>query len=72
MDIFTALIILGVVVVVLCVGFVIIYSVVKAKSSYESGKSLPQGSDGSDFSKVLQDKYQAERDSGDFKRQEFL
>lgn len=72
MDIVTALLIIFGVVLLSCVGFVIVYSVMKAKNNYEAGKSLPQGSDGSEFSKILQEKYKAERDSGEFKRQEFL
>lgn len=72
MDIITALLIVGAVMVVLCVGFIVAYKVMKAKDKFESSRSLPQGSDGSDFSKILQEKYKAERDSGEFKRQEFL
>jgi len=43
----------------------------RTKNKRESAESLPEGTDQSDFAKLLQDKYKAERDSGEFTRQSF-
>lgn len=56
------------VMVVLCIAAVVVYRVIVAKNQKEAANSLPQGSDQSDFGKMLQDKYKAERDSGEFRR----
>ena len=56
------------VMVLLCIAAVIVYRVLNAKNKMDSSSSLPQGTDQSDFAKMLQDKYKAERDSGEFKR----
>lgn len=64
--------IIGAVMVSIIVVAAVIYYTGQAKRTSESKKSLPKGADSSDFGKALQDKYRAERDSGDFKRADFL
>ena len=56
------------VMVILCIAAVIVYSIVNTKNKNIASNSLPDGTDQSDFAKVLQDKYKAERDSGEFRR----
>lgn len=68
MDIFVALIIIGVVMLVLVSAAGIIYYISNTSKKRASHKSLPKGADSSEFAKLLQDKYRAERDSGEFER----
>jgi hypothetical protein len=60
------LIILGGVLVLFAVG-AIAYAIIKKKVDTTSSSSIPQGSDYSETGKLLGEKYQAERDSGEFK-----
>lgn len=63
-------IIFGVMILIAVVAWVISAGA-RTKNKKESEKSMPQGTDQSDFAKLLQDKYRAERDSGEFTRQSF-
>ena len=71
MDIFIALIIIFGVMVALCVAAIVLYKINKKKEEVQSSKSMPKGADTTDFARILQDKYKAERDSGEFKRPDF-
>ena len=71
MDIFIAFGIIFGVMILIVVGAAIAYSINNAKTRSESKKSMPQGADSSDFARMLQDKYKAERDNGEFKRPDF-
>jgi len=71
MNIVTAFIIIFVVMIALCVVAVILYFAQNAKNKSQALKSMPKGADSSDFARMLQDKYKAERDSGEFKRPDF-
>lgn len=55
----------------MCVAAVVVYKIISVSNSHESSASIPEGTDQSDYARMLQDKYKAERDSGDFKRKEF-
>jgi hypothetical protein len=57
--------------ILMCIAAVVVYNVVILRNSHESSASIPEGTDQSDYARMLQDKYKAERDSGDFKRKEF-
>ncbi len=63
-------VIIAVIIIILIITAIVRKSI-EAKREFEAHRSLPQGSDGSDFGKMLQDKYRAERDSGEFKRPDF-
>lgn len=63
-----ALAAIGVIMVVVCIVGLIVYKIVDAKEKKESFASLPQGADQTETSRMLQEKYRAERDSGEFTR----
>lgn len=71
MDIFIGFAIIFGAMVLLCVVAVIIYKVINVKNKHESAASLPQGTDQSEYARLLQDKYKGERDNGEFQRQGF-
>ena len=71
MDILIAFGIIFGVMIALCVAAVIVYKIVSTKNKIQSSQSMPQGADSSNFARILQDKYKAERDSGEFKRPDF-
>lgn len=59
------------VMILLCIIAIISYSIISAKNKHESSSSIPEGTDQSEFAKMLQDKYRTERDNGEFTRQDF-
>ena len=56
------------VIFIICLIGVIVYKSISTKIEKNSLASLPEGSDSSEIGKMLQDKYKAERDNGEFNR----
>lgn len=71
MNIYLGFGIILVAMLLVCAAAVIVYNVVILKNQRESSASIPEGTDQSDYARMLQDKYKAERDNGEYKQRDF-
>jgi len=66
-DIFTAMLIIGAVVLLALGAAVLLFLKQRADAKKRAATSLSAGSDSSDVGRMLQEKYRNKRDSGEFK-----